>query len=54
MSNSLLASLISFSNELTMLAEKQGDINVREAFDAVKLDKRWFGNPATISNYLQV
>ena len=35
-----------------MLAEKQGDINVREAFDAVKLDKRWFGNPATISNYL--
>ena len=52
LSNSLLASLISFSNELTMLAEKQGDINVREAFDAVKLDKRWFGNPATISNYL--
>ena len=49
----MLASLISFSNELTMLAEKQGDINVREAFDAVKLDKKeWFGNPATISNYL--
>ncbi len=52
LSNSLLASLISFSNELTMLAEKQGDINIRKAFDAVKLDKRWFGNPATISNYL--
>ncbi len=52
LSNSLLASLISFSNELTMLAEKQGDINVRKAFQAVKLDRRWFGNPATISNYL--
>ena len=35
-----------------MLAEKQGDINILKAFDAVKLDKRWFGNPATISNYL--
>ena len=52
LSNSLLASLISFSNELTMLAEKQGDINVRKAFESVKLDKRWFGSPATISNYL--
>ena len=52
LSNSLLASLISFSNELTMLAEKQGDINVRKAFEAVKMDKRWFGNPAAISNYL--
>lgn len=52
LSNSLLASLISFSNELAMLAEKQGDINIRKAFETVKLDKRWFGNPATISNYL--
>ena len=52
LSNSLLATLVSFSNELAMLAEKQGDINVKKAFDSIKLDKRWFGNPARISNYL--
>ena len=52
MSNSLLGTLISFSNELVMIGEKNTNINIKKSFNAVKLDKRWFGNPAMISSYL--
>lgn len=52
LSNSLLATLISFSNEITMLAEINKHIDVKSAFRAVKLDKRWFGNPAMLASYL--
>jgi UDPglucose 6-dehydrogenase len=51
LSNSLLANLISFSNEMMMLGEKLKNIDILKSFHAVKLDKRWFGSPAKISDY---
>ena len=52
LSNSLLGNLISFANELTMIGENNKMINIKKSFNAVKLDKRWFGYPAMISSYL--
>ena len=52
LSNSLLGNLISFSNELTIIGEKNKNVNIKKSFNAVKLDKRWFGYPAMISTYL--
>ena len=52
LSNSLLGNLISFANELTILGENNPKINIKKSFNAVKLDKRWFGYPAMISTYL--
>ena len=51
LSNSLLASLISFSNFMSLLSTKVKTIDLKKSFEAVKLDKRWFGNPAQISSY---
>ena len=51
LSNSLLASLISFSNFMSLLSIKVKTIDLKKSFEAVKLDKRWFGNPAQISSY---
>jgi len=56
--NSILATLISISNEISNLASKLGRINSKEVMHAVHLDKRW--NPIengqrvrpTILNYL--
>ena len=52
LSNSLLGNLISFSNELTIIGESNPNIDIKKSFNAVKLDKRWFGYPAMISTYL--
>jgi len=52
LSNSLLGNLISFSNEMTIIGENNPKINIKKSFNAVKLDKRWFGYPAMISTYL--
>ena len=51
LSNSLF-NLISFSNELTIIGESNPNIDIKKSFNAVKLDKRWFGYPAMISTYL--
>jgi UDPglucose 6-dehydrogenase len=51
LSNNLLSNLISFSNFLSLIAYKIGNINIKYSFDAVKIDSRWFGNPAGISSY---
>ena len=40
LSNALLASMISFSNEMSMIADVIGDINVRQAFHVLHEDKR--------------
>jgi len=52
LSNTLLANLISFSNEMTIFAEKFGNINIKESFNAIRLDKRWYGEPCNMSSYL--
>lgn len=51
-SNNLLANLISFSNEISMIANAIGDINIKTIFDLLHMDKRWLGNPAKISSYV--
>lgn len=40
-SNSLLATLISYSNEIASICEETGQIDVREVLEAVTLDKRF-------------
>lgn len=49
LSNTVLACLISFSNEMSLAAEAVGGIDVAEAFRILHLDKRW--QTGTIRNY---
>jgi UDPglucose 6-dehydrogenase len=51
-SNALLAALVSFSNEASMIADAIGDIDVKGAFQALHLDRRWSGAPAKMTSYL--
>lgn len=43
LSNTLLATLISFSNEMSKVADAIGNIQIKEAFKILHLDKRWNG-----------
>lgn len=43
LSNTLLATLISYSNEMSIIADVIGDIDVAEAFKILHMDKRWAG-----------
>ena len=52
LSNTLLSTLVSFSNEMSIIAMKIGGIDIGEAFRMLHLDKRFFGNPASIVNYV--
>lgn len=52
LSNTLLASLISFSNEQSIIAKLIGDIDIKKAFQVLHMDKRWFGTPAKMSTYV--
>jgi UDPglucose 6-dehydrogenase len=52
LSNSLLSTLISFSNEMSMIADSIGKIDIPEAFKILHEDKRWFGSPAPMSSYV--
>ncbi|MBB3108122.1 UDPglucose 6-dehydrogenase [Paenibacillus phyllosphaerae] len=52
LSNSLLASLISFANEMAMAAGAIGGIDVRRSFDILHEDKRWRGAPAGMAKYV--
>lgn len=51
-SNTLLSTLISYSNEMSMIADHIGGIDVAKAFRILHEDKRWFGNPASMSGYV--
>jgi UDPglucose 6-dehydrogenase len=44
LSNNMLASMISFSNEMSMIANAIGDISIKQAFEVLHLDKRWADN----------
>jgi len=50
LSNTLLASMISFSNEMSMIADAIGSINVKQAFNLLHEDKRLKGSG--IANYI--
>ena len=52
LSNTMLANLISFSNDMTILAEKMGSIDIKKSFETIKFDKRWSGSPSEMSKYL--
>jgi UDPglucose 6-dehydrogenase len=52
LSNTLLATLISFANEQSLIARSIGDIEIKKAFQVLHLDKRWFGTPANMTSYV--
>ena len=52
LSNTLLSTLISYSNEMSMVADAIGDIDVPTAFRILHEDKRWFGEPASMAKYV--
>ncbi|MCT4596775.1 MAG: nucleotide sugar dehydrogenase [Vallitalea sp.] len=41
LSNSLLATMISFSNEMSIAADLIGNINIKDSFKVLHMDKRW-------------
>lgn len=52
LSNTLLSTLISFSNEMAMVAEHIGNIDIPAAFKILHQDKRWSGEPAAMASYV--
>ena len=50
LSNALLATMISFSNEMSVIADKIGGINTAEAFRILHKDRRWAD--ASMSGYV--
>ncbi len=52
LSNTLLSTLISYSNEMSMIADSIGDIDIPKAFKILHEDKRWSGNPAGMASYV--
>lgn len=50
LSNTLLATLISYSNEMAALADTVGGIDIAQAFKILHMDRRW-GN-ATMTSYV--
>jgi len=52
LSNTLLSTMISYANEMSVIAHQIGDINVSQAFGILHEDKRWTGTPASMKNYV--
>jgi UDPglucose 6-dehydrogenase len=52
LSNTLVFKMISYSNEMFMIAGAIGNIEVKNAFRILHEDKRWFGQPAGMKNYV--
>ena len=52
LSNTLLSTLISYANEMSIIADKIGGIDVPKAFHILHEDKRWYGEPAGMSKYV--
>lgn len=52
LSNTLLSTLISYSNEMSMIADQIGDIDIPSTFKILHEDKRWSGNPASMASYV--
>ncbi len=52
LSNTLLSTLISYSNEMSMIAKTIGNIDIAKSFSILHEDKRWSGEPAKMSTYV--
>ena len=50
-SNAFLSNMISFANEISIIGNLFGDINIKKTFEILHKDKRWNGNPAGMSSY---
>jgi UDPglucose 6-dehydrogenase len=50
LSNTMLATMISFANEMSRIADAIGDIQLKDAFNILHLDRRWHDN--TMSSYV--
>lgn len=50
LSNTLLATMISFSNEMSLAADKIGQIDISRAFHVLHMDKRW--NHCQMTSYV--
>lgn len=51
LSNTFLSTLISYANEMSIIADSIGGIDIKAAFKIFHEDKRWFGNPANMQTY---
>ncbi|TLM78025.1 MAG: UDP-glucose/GDP-mannose dehydrogenase family protein, partial [Actinobacteria bacterium] len=51
LSNTLLATLVSYANEMSMIADGLGDVDVPAAFRILHRDRRWSGHPAAMASY---
>lgn len=52
LSNTLLSTMISYANEMSIIANEIGNIDIPKAFRVLHEDKRWFGNPASMAKYV--
>lgn len=52
LSNTFLSTMISYANEMSMIAYTIGDINIPLSFKILHRDKRWYGNPAKMQSYI--
>jgi len=52
LSNTLLSTLISYANEMSVIADKIGNIDIPNSFRILHQDKRWTGSPAPMSGYV--
>lgn len=52
LSNTLLSTMISYANEMSMIAGAIGKIEVKKAFQILHEDKRWYGQPAGMKSYV--
>lgn len=52
LSNTLLSTLISFSNDMLMIGKSIGGIDIASAFKILHLDRRWYGKPAKMTGYV--
>ena len=52
LSNTLLATMISFSNEMSMIADAVGGVELSKAFHILHEDRRWTGSPANMASYV--
>ncbi len=52
LSNALLSTMISYANEMAMIADTVGGIDVSQSFKVLHRDKRWSGDPANMASYV--
>ena len=52
LSNTFLSTLISYSNEMSIVARTLGNIEIKKAFNLLHKDRRFFGSPAPITSYV--